>query len=389
MNSRWLKLAALTVVALWAFAPDAEAQRRRGGGRGGRGGGAGGARRAGRAVGRQRAAPTPAPTPPPARTAPGAPVTAPKGGELKKAEDEFRAMLARIDRAIAESERRSQVDDWSGSPKVQMLPSDIERGTLEWRALQRPVFMTADYDHSGWLSFRETRASLGFDRAEFALYDKDRDGRISLREFGVRYDDVVAQTGAFRVPIADEAGLATKSASPAALRNEFDADSDGALDAQELERLMARWNRPDLSPASILDKLDLDGDGKLGHAELATLSHLSESSLLSASDGARGRRAADVIELFGARTPRETGLGAARAPERVVGPIPHFVRLDLNRDGFVTLAELLSLQEGSNIYTRPNAVLAALDLDGDGKLSAKEFASGFSAAGSSAHQRAR
>lgn len=383
MNPRWLKLTALIAVALWTLAPDADAQRR-GGGRGGRGGGG---RRAGRAVGRQRAAPTPAPAP--TRAQPSAPTTAPKGGQLKNAEDQFRAMLARIDRAIAESERRSQAGDESTAPLGQALPSDVERGTLEWRALQRPVFMTADYDHNGWLSFREARASLGFERAEFALYDKDRDARISLREFGVRYDEVVAQTGAFRVPIPDEAGLGAKNASPAALRNEFDADGDGTLDAQELTRLMARWNRPDLSPENILDKLDLDGDDKLGHAELATLAHLSEASLLSAGDGASGRRAADVVELFGARTPRESGPGAARAPERVVGPVPHFVRLDLDRNGFVTLAELLALQDGSSIYTRPNAVLAALDLDGDGKLSAKEFASGFSAASSSAQQRTR
>ncbi len=383
MNSRWIRLTALIAVAVWALAPDAEAQRGRGGRRGGRGGGS----RAGRAVGKQRSTPTPAPAP--TRPTPTIPLTAPKSGQLKNAEDQFRAMLARIDRAIAESERRSQAGESNGEPLGQALPSDVERGTLEWRALQRPVFMTADYDHNGWLSFREARASLGFERAEFALYDKDRDARISLREFGVRYDEIVAQTGAFRVPIPDEDGVGAKSASPAALRNEFDANDDGALDAQELGRLMARWNRPDLSPDSILDKLDLDGDSKLGHAELATLSHLSEASLLSASDGSSGRRAADVVELFGARSPRDTGPGAARAPERVVGPVPHFVRLDLDRNGFVTLAELLALQDGSSIYTRPNAVLAALDLDGDGQLSAREFASGFSAASSGAQPRSR
>lgn len=381
MNSRLLKLAALGALALLVLAPEAQAQRRRGGG--GRGGGRGGAR----ALGRQRAKPTGANQPTRATAAP--PTTAPRGGQLKSAEDQFRAMLARIDRAIADSERRREGALESNAPEGQRLPSEVEPGTLEWRALQRPVFMTVDYDHNGWLAFSETRASLGFDRDEFALYDKDRDGRVNLREFGARYDEIVEQTGAFRVPTPDPSGSWSKSPTPAALRNEFDSDGDGALDAAELERLMARWNRADLAPQSILDKLDLDGDAKLGHAELATLAHLSESALLSASDGSGRRRPASVVDLFGAPSEREPSVGATHVPPRIVGPVPHFARLDLDRNGFVSQAELLSLQDGSGIFTRSGAVLAALDLDGDGQLSNREFASGFSMASVGAGPRTR
>lgn len=382
MNSRTLKLGALAVLALLVLAPEAQAQRRRGGG-GGRGGGRGGAR----ALGRQRAKPPVVAQP--KRTTPATATTAPRGGQLKSAEDQFRAMLARIDRAIAESERRRDVDQDSDAPAGQRLPRDVERGTLEWRALQRPVFMTVDYDHNGWLAFSETRSSLGFERAEFALYDKDHDARVTLREFGARYDEVVEQTGAFRVPAPDPHGSWSNSPTPAALRNEFDADGDGALDATELERLMARWNRADLAPQSILEKLDIDGDAKLGHAELATLSHLSDSALLSASDGGGARRPTSVVDLFGAVSARENSLGATHTPPRIVGPVPHFVRLDLDRDGFVSQAELLSLQDGSGIFTRSGAVLAALDLDGDGQLSNREFAAGFALAGVGAVQRSR
>lgn len=370
MNPRALKIAAISLLAgLFVLAPDADAQR----GRGRRGGGRGGARRA---LGRAKpkpAAPTPAP-----KAKPEAPIPVPKGGQLKAAEDQFRAMLARIDRAIEESERRRDGAAFDTSPVGREMPRDIERGTLEWRALQKPVFMTVDYDHNGWLSFRETREALGFDRAEYALYDRDHDARVTLREFVTRYDEVVAQTGAFRIPIPDPSANWDKGPSPATMRNEFDADADGALDSEELSRLLARWKRSEWSADSLLEKLDVDGDGKLGHGELATLSHLSESSFLLSGDGrAKPKSTTSLVELFGKSTPRTNPSGGGSLPPLVAGPLPHFARLDTDHDGFITQNELVKLQDGSGILTRAGAVLAALDQDGDGRLSDREFAAGF------------
>lgn len=373
MLPRTLQLTIVALAALLALAPDAHAQRGRG--RGGRGGGA-------RALGgaRQRTSKRAAVTSTPYTPASGASTgtsPAPKSGQLKQAEDDFRRMLARIDLALSESESaRTRAAD-SLAPLGSPVASDVERGTFEWRALQRPVFMTIDYDHNGWLSYNEARVSVGFDRAEFALYDRDRDGRIALREFVVRYDEIVAQTGAFRVPLPDPKADWTKAPSAAAMRNECDRDADGALDLGELEHLLQRWKRPELDAASVLEKLDVDGDGRLGHGELATLAHLSDAAILG-GDGAARTGAANVVELFGAVTPRNESYGATKSVPRVVGPVPHFVRLDLDRDGVLTLAELARLQEGSGLSTRAGAVLAAMDLNGDNRLTEREFLSGLS-----------
>jgi len=379
MLSRTLQLTVITLAALLALAPDAHAQRGRG--RGGRG------RGEVRALGgaRQRAAKTPtvtstAFTPGSGASGSGASgvtLAAPKSGQLKQAEDEFRRMLARIDLALTESEKaRSRAAD-SEASLGSTISSSVERGTFEWRALQRPVFMTIDYDHNGWLSYTEARASVGIDRAEFALYDRDRDGRIVLREFVVRYDEIVAQTGAFRVPLPDPRADWSKAPSAAAMRNECDRDADGTLDVDELKTLLERWKRPELEAASVLEKLDGDGDGRLGHGELATLAHLADAAILG-GDGARRSGATNVVELFGAVTPNNAAYGATKSVPRVVGPIPHFVRLDLDRDGSLTLAELARLQEGSGMATRAGAVLAALDLNGDNRLTEREFLSGLS-----------
>ena len=376
MLSRTLQLTIVSLAALLALAPDAHAQRGRG--RGGRGGG--GARALGGA--RQRAAKAPTVTSTayaPASGASTGSTAAPKSGQLKQAEDEFRKMLARIDLALVESETaRSRAAD-SQAPLGSTISSEVERGTFEWRALQRPVFMTIDYDHNGWLSYNEARASVGLDRAEFALYDRDRDGRIALREFVVRYDEIVAQTGAFRVPTPDPKADWTKAPSAAAMRNECDRDADGALDVDELADLLERWKRPELGAASVLEKLDVDGDGRLGHGELATLAHLADAAVLG-GDGSRRTGATNVVEMFGAVTPNNESYGATKNVPRVVGPIPHFVRLDLDRDGMVTLAELARLQEGSGLATRAGAVLAAMDLNGDNRLTEREFLSGLSSA---------
>jgi len=385
MLSRKLQLTILTLVALLAVAPDAHAQRGRG--RGGRGGGGG------RALGgaRKRAAKAPAVTSTPYTPNTGTSTgtsTAPKSGQLKQAEDEFRKMLARIDLALLESESaRDQALD-SQAPLGSTISSAVERGTFEWRALQRPVFMTIDYDHNGWLSYSEARASVGIDRAEFALYDRDRDGRIALREFVLRYDEVVAQSGAFRVPTPDPKADWTKAPSAAAMRNECDRDADGALDLGELANLLERWKRPELDAASVLEKLDVDGDGRLGHGELATLAHLADAAILG-GDGARRAGATTVVELFGAITPRNEAYGTTKGVPRIVGPVPHFVRLDLDRDGVITLAELARLQEGSGLSTRSGAVLAAMDLNGDNRLTEREFLAGLSSSAAAPARRER
>jgi len=150
------------------------------------------------------------------------------------------------------------------------------------------------------------------------------------------------------------------------------------LDAPELAGLVSSWNRPDLNAEGLLDKLDVNADRRLSDSELTTLAHLSQALFVSPGDGARGsKRASSALDLFGAVVERSNPQGEGRLPPQIVGPAPHFVRLDLDRDGYITRSELGVLQEGSGIFTRVGAVLAALDLDEDGRLSERELNAGF------------
>jgi len=60
-------------------------------------------------------------------------------------------------------------------------------------------------------------------------------------------------------------------------------------------------------------------------------------------------------------------------PPLTLGPLPHFHRLDLDRDGGISLEDLTELQTPIQISVRPSTVINVLDRDGDGKLSAAEL----------------
>ena len=60
-------------------------------------------------------------------------------------------------------------------------------------------------------------------------------------------------------------------------------------------------------------------------------------------------------------------------PPQIDGPVGSFRRLDLDGDGMISLEDLRRLQSPLALPVRAAAVLAALDSDGDGELSPREF----------------
>lgn len=367
------KLLALTLLSALALAAEAQAQ----GARGTRGAGA--RRGSNLFSGKRKKKKSGAiPNAPLTRAAPTLGGTAPPAGgvaPLAAGEKRFRDLVAEIDKALADSAARLAAAEAGDVPTGLVPPADVEPGTPEWRELQKPVFHAIDFDSSGWLSFREMRDSLDIDRTEYALYDRDHDGRVGSREFMTRYDEVVARTGAYRMP-KDRAELGrAQPRTPDQLRSAFDTDSDGGIELEELGPMLAEYGRAGTDPRLLLEKVDADANARIEGPELFQLSRLISYAFVLPPEPA-GRKAArpkDALELFGGAEPRPPSPLGASAPPWIPGPTTHFRRLDVDADGFITAEDLRQLQGSATSAARVGAVLAALDADEDGRVSEREF----------------
>lgn len=378
----------IAVVALLALglAPEALAQGRRGGGRRG-GRGPRGQRTTSGVTGVFGPAKgliggtLPAAPPLGANLNAPAPVnTAPKGASMAAGEKRFLDLVAEIDKKLAQSEReRAQLASES-QPAALTLPGGVEPGTQEWRNLQRPVFQGIDYDESGWLSYRELRDAIDADRTEFALYDRDHDGRVTSREFMLRYDEIVERSGVFPLPRPRPENADQEPRSAEALRQAFDSDADGALDARELATMVAEGGSrdPERDAAALLRAADADGDGRLAGEELFQLARVLSYARVTPDarrpEGADANAPKTLEELFGRIEERPASASSAELPPWIPGPVPHFRRLDLDGNGVISAEDLRRLQGSASVGTRTGAVLAALDLNEDGVIDAREFA---------------
>lgn len=367
-----LKLLCVCIAALIVLAPDAQAQKRKrgGGGRGGAGAGAG--KRGGRGAKKNTSMPT-------GMLSKGDATPSTTGfGELspqaQASEKRFRELMAQIDAALAAVDERASAHESAPASPI-ALPRDLGPGSAAWKDLQRPIFSECDRDGSGWISFREANLALGFERGEYALFDRDRDGRIGSREFIARYDEVVASTGVFPLPKPSDDSGAIVPRTPKQLSAAFDQDTDGALDLGEVGQMLRDYDREEIEPKMALERLDENASGKIDGEEIGYLSRLVSAAFVLPDPAAsrKGQRAAE--ETFFEMTERSGGLDATSLPPRVAGPVMHFRRLDLDGDGFVTTTELHELQAPLTLSVRVTAVLAALDADEDNRISRKEFAS--------------
>ena len=236
----------------------------------------------------------------------------------------------------------------------------------------RGYFRLCDEDRNGWVSFREARSSLEVDRREYAIYDSDHDGRVTLAEFQARYQDIVdrggvfpvpKQAGRFLAPIRDVEGLLAA----------YDRNSDQALQPAELGQLLTEQGRVELELEVVFGKLDHDGSGSLAGEELPELIRILDTLQAAETPGEAPAppRASSVEELFGPYV-AQRGIGA-----RAAGPLPIFRRLDLDGDGALSIPDLRALA-AAPLAPGAMSALAALDHDQSGSVSREEFMRGMS-----------
>lgn len=286
----------------------------------------------------------------------------------------------------------------TGKPKADpQVEAAAERARLE-----EEYFATCDYDSDGWISFREGEAALLLTRTSFAQYDLDRDGRVTREEFSKRFLELLDRTGAFRKPTPKglkpaEPGAAAPgspenpldlaailagtsqpapSSTPETFVRKYDKNIDGKLDANELVGASETLGFAGLSGSKLLSVLDKDGSRFVEPKELEGA--LDALGLLSASGAAPALpKPKSIDELFGGSEPRISYPGATPRPPFIQGPVRPFRRLDLDDNGQIEVSDLDTLAMSAHPRMRPAALIATLDLDGDGALSAAEFAAAF------------
>lgn len=246
------------------------------------------------------------------------------------------------------------------APQVDLTPAE--------RAAQ--YFAIADYDANGWITFTEAQKSLGIDRAAFAVYDLDKDGRIDSVEFQTRYEGVLARGGAFSPPVKKPEVRKPARREAAELLEAYDQSPDGAIDARELKRALEDYSVKSPPADELLATLDRDATHKL---ELVELEALADVLSPKPKEEEAKPKAKSVNELFGQSVAREQHEAATQMPPHVVGPVPTFRRLDLDDDGKIEIDDLIELQRPIQLHVRVNAVFATLDRDGDGALSPEEL----------------
>jgi len=255
--------------------------------------------------------------------------------------------------------------------------------------LEEYYFQICDHDENNWISFREGAFSLRLSRLEFTYYDADRDGRIQREEFAARYGLIVDNQGTFPPPrarIEDYFGAAgaigTILGAEAPVTEEgrvlerFDTNGSAGLELGEIPPLIDFWNLAvHITPVQLLEAIDGDASDAL---ELEEMNYLIES--LAIAQKKYNRVILTVDELFDLSPESADPLVKREnkmAIERSKRPTVHFDRLDQNGDAFIGADDLRLLQSPMQLSVRTNAVIAAIDTDGDGQISLAEFSAAF------------
>lgn len=231
-------------------------------------------------------------------------------------------------------------------------------------------FAIADWNGDGHIVFKEAAGSMSIDRDAFRGWDTDRDGRIQQAEFVARYRSIVERGGAVARPIGKPETAAPQAVrTPDELLALYDDNRDRGLERSELARLLADAKKRDLEAESLLLALDKDASLRLEGAELEELAAKLAGQAVQRPAAAKKTMA----QLFETPQPREAKVAAAREPARIQGPASDFRRLDHDGDGAITVHDLVELQRPISMPIRAEALVSALDKDGDGRIGPDEF----------------
>jgi Ca2+-binding EF-hand superfamily protein len=297
-------------------------------------------------------------------------------------------------------------DPMKAADQVTATADHLARLDETEQLMLREHFHVCDLDENGWLSLREAEVTLALDRNEFRRTEANKDGRMDASEFAEQKQLMLARLGArpgsalLEAPVAtgpeplaeppldgeaaEGAGetsepAATSAATselsslrPADLVTRYDADGGAALDAAEIERFFADSGLT-LLPELVVDLYDRDDSGGLEAAELYPLAWMAAQRLPAAVTGPDAVAEVVAAEPDDSATEVDEPPSTADATARTLTGLTHFGRLDPDRDGFVTEAELRKLQSPVRLEIRLRAVLSGMDQDGDGRLSEAEF----------------
>ncbi len=281
--------------------------------------------------------------------------------------------------------------DEKGSPTPEEIEAELQRQIEERLTREREAhFRICDGNRNGWISFREAAYALNIERDEFRKYDKDEDGRIDWKEFEERYVKVLAQVGGHPVLRAELQEMVTVDDLPsltpldpseivitfptaADLLAIYDQNRDESLDDTELE-LMFVSLLVELTARDVIAQLDTNLTRTLEMEELGTLAEMVTESFPGGTPGEGKLEPKDVYSrLYAANHPRRSVHDTPSLPPLIPGPVTHFRRLDLDDDGFIDGDDLRELTTPSRVDVRASAILAALDTDGDDRLTEAEF----------------
>jgi Ca2+-binding EF-hand superfamily protein len=249
-------------------------------------------------------------------------------------------------------------------------------------------FPVLDLDGNGWLSLREAEITLSVERAEYQLLDADHDGRLLEAELLPQKDRILARLGALhpRQPIVvlpppgpeEVAEAPTPPEEPPAPRvprfypapvhllAQHDADHSGGLATDEVVALLAEI-RLQLSADMVVGQMDQDDSGQLEAGELWPLCFLVARHLPPPTPSS------EVDPDAPTDSPAGTEPETLEATSPPLQGRTHFARLDPSADGAIDDTDLRALQSPARLGVRVEAVLSALDENGDGRLSEAEF----------------
>jgi len=269
----------------------------------------------------------------------------------------------------------------------------------------RELFTLCDLDRNGWLSLREAELVLSFDRGEYKRTDLDQDGRLVPKEFASQKTLVFARLGApsevetparvpepvapAETPVPEEAAPEAKTPQPPRTRRReaptlpgvfprpsdllqrYDRDTSQALGLEEVGALLTDLGL-ELSAPLLLAQMDPDKSGELSPGELLPLSQLA-SKHLPESMRPGARKPKDPPAADPAAEPASLPAQAAAARPSTLAAMTPFGRLDRDHDGSISEQDLRSMEGLARLDARVGVLLAALDTDGDRRLSREEF----------------